>query len=65
MRPVETLQTLTYFGAMTMPFKSDKQRAWMYKNKPKLAKKFEDETPKGKKLPKRVKKTKNQEPIIK
>ena len=38
-----------------MPFKSQKQRAWMYKNKPKMAKKWEKETPKGGKLPKKVK----------
>ncbi len=37
-----------------MPFKSAKQRAWMYKNKPEMAKKWEKETPKGKKLPKKV-----------
>jgi hypothetical protein len=34
-----------------MPFKSQKQRAWMYANKPKMAKEWEAETPKGKKLP--------------
>ena len=38
-----------------MPFKSQKQRAWMYKNKPKMAKKWEKETPKGGKLPTKVK----------
>lgn len=38
-----------------MPFKSQKQRAWMHANKPKMAKKWEKETPKGK-LPKKVKK---------
>ena len=38
-----------------MPFKSKKQRAWMYKNKPKMAKKWEKETPKGAKLPRKVK----------
>lgn len=41
-----------------MPFKSQKQRAWMYANKPKMAAEWEAETPKGKKLPKRVKKKK-------
>ena len=40
-----------------MPFKSSKQRAWMYKNKPKMAAKWSKETPKGK-LPKKVKKRK-------
>ena len=38
-----------------MPFKSQKQRAWMYKNKPEMAKKWESETPKGAKLPTKVK----------
>lgn len=38
-----------------MPFKSQAQRGYMYANKPKLAKEFEAETPKGKKLPKKVK----------
>ena len=41
-----------------MPFKSQAQRKYLYKNKPKIARKFEKETPKGAKLPKRVKKTK-------
>jgi len=27
-----------------MPFKSEKQRKWMYKNKPKMAKKWQKET---------------------
>ena len=35
-----------------MPFKSQAQRGFMYSQKPKLAAKFEKETPKGKKLPK-------------
>jgi hypothetical protein len=39
-----------------MPFKSENQREWMYANNPKMAKKWEKETPKGK-LPKKVKKT--------
>jgi hypothetical protein len=30
------------------PFKSDAQRAWMYANKPEMAKRWEKETPKGK-----------------
>lgn len=38
-----------------MPFKSQKQRAWMYANKPAMAKKWEKDTPKGKKLPKKLK----------
>lgn len=36
-----------------MPFKSHSQRAWMFANKPKMAKKWEKETPKDKKLPKK------------
>ena len=38
-----------------MPMKSKAQRAYLHANKPKIAKKFESETPKGKKLPKKVK----------
>lgn len=34
-----------------MPFKSKAQRKWMHANKPAMAKKWESETPKGKKLP--------------
>lgn len=40
-----------------MPFKSADQRRWMYANDPKMAKRWEKHTPKGK-LPKRVKKKK-------
>ncbi|MHB1059886.1 MAG: hypothetical protein ACYC0F_18590 [Rhodanobacter sp.] len=40
-----------------MPFKSEAQKKWMYANKPDMAKEWETETPKGKKLPKRVKKS--------
>jgi len=39
-----------------MPFVSQAQRAFMYANDPKMAEEFESKTPKGKKLPKRVKK---------
>lgn len=39
-----------------MPFKSQAQRRFMYSQEPKLAKQFEKETPKGKKLPEKVKK---------
>jgi hypothetical protein len=39
-----------------MPFKSQAQRGYMYANLPDLAKEFEKETPKGKKLPYHVKK---------
>lgn len=38
-----------------MPFKSQKQRAWMHSNKPEMAKKWEAETPKNKPLPAKVK----------
>tara|TARA_R110000796_G_scaffold13072_3_gene42746 strand:+ start:2411 stop:2590 length:180 start_codon:yes stop_codon:yes gene_type:complete len=41
-----------------MPFKSKAQRAWMYKNNPKLAEKWEKETSKDSSLPDRVKKKK-------
>ena len=36
-----------------MPFESKAQRRWMYANKPKMAKKWEEHTPKGRKLPER------------
>jgi hypothetical protein len=39
-----------------MPFKSKAQRAWMYANDPKMAERWEKEPPKGKPLPKKVKK---------
>lgn len=39
-----------------MPFKSQSQRKWMYANDPEMAEKWEKHTPKGKKLPKKVKK---------
>ncbi|CAB5219545.1 hypothetical protein UFOVP221_89 [uncultured Caudovirales phage] len=35
-----------------MPFESDAQRKWMYANKPGMARRWAEETPKGKKLPK-------------
>lgn len=41
-----------------MPFKSEKQRAWMWANDPEMARKWQSHTPKGKKLPKYVKKKK-------
>lgn len=37
-----------------MPFKSERQRAWMHKNKPKLAKEWESKTPKDTKLPEKA-----------
>ncbi len=39
-----------------MPFVSQQQRKYMYSQEPELAKKFEKDTPKGKTLPKKVKK---------
>lgn len=38
-----------------MPFKSKAQRAYLYANKPEIAKEFASKTPKNKKLPKKVK----------
>lgn len=38
-----------------MPFKSQAQRKLMYAKQPELAKEFEEKTPKGKKLPQKVK----------
>ncbi len=37
-----------------MPFRSQKQRAYFYSQLPELAKKWEAETPKNKKLPKKL-----------
>jgi hypothetical protein len=37
-----------------VPFKSQKQRAYLYATHPKIAAEFEAKTPKGKKLPVRV-----------
>ena len=39
-----------------MPFKSESQRKALWAKDPELAKKFEKETPKGKKIPEKVKK---------
>lgn len=41
-----------------MPYVSKAQRAWMHANKPKMAKRWDKETPKDKPLPKQVKKKK-------
>lgn len=38
-----------------MPFKSQAQRRWMHATHPEMAKKWEKHTPKGKKLPEKVK----------
>ena len=37
-----------------MPFKSEAQKKWMFANKPKMAKKWAEHTPKGKSLPKKT-----------
>jgi hypothetical protein len=37
-----------------MPMKSEAQRRWMHATHPQMAKRWEEETPKGKKLPKKV-----------
>ncbi len=41
-----------------MPFVSKQQRKFLYSQKPEIAKEFAEHTPKGKKLPKKVKKEK-------
>jgi hypothetical protein len=41
-----------------VPFKSQQQRKYLYATHPKVAAKFAKETPKGAKLPKKVKKKK-------
>jgi len=38
-----------------MPFKSEAQRKYLFAKLPKVAKEFAEHTPKGKKLPKKVK----------
>jgi len=38
-----------------VPFKSKAQRGYLYSKEPEVAKKFEAETPKGKKLPAKAK----------
>ena len=47
-----------------MPMRSQQQRKFLWATDPKLARKFEDHTPKGKKLPKRVKKTEKKACLI-
>ena len=42
-----------------MPFKSQAQQKWMYAHNPEMAKRWEEHTPKGKPLPKKVKRKKN------
>ena len=41
-----------------MPFRSLLQKRWMYLNDPEMAERWEAETPKNKKLPKKVKEKK-------
>lgn len=41
-----------------MPFRSKAQKGFMYANHPKLAARFQKETPKGAKLPAKVKQPK-------
>ena len=41
-----------------MPFKSEKQKEWMYKNKPEIAILFDKDTDENKPLPERSKKKK-------
>ena len=41
-----------------MPFKSESQRKYLFSQKPEVAKEFAEHTPKGKKLPKQLKKKK-------
>lgn len=38
-----------------MPFRSKAQKGFLYANHPEIAKRFQTETPKGKKLPAKVK----------
>lgn len=39
-----------------MPFRSKAQEGWMFANKPEMAKEWASHTPKGAKLPERVRK---------
>lgn len=40
-----------------MPFKSESQRRYMYASHPAMAKRWEEETPTGKRLPRKLSKT--------
>jgi hypothetical protein len=46
-----------------MPFKSQAQRAYLYANNPEVAEEFAAHTPKGKKLPEKVKRSKPNKPV--
>jgi hypothetical protein len=48
-----------------MPFKSKKQRAFLYSQHPEIAEEFERHTPKGAKLPLRVKPKKKKKKTVK
>jgi hypothetical protein len=37
-----------------LPFVSEAQKGWMFENKPRMARRWARHTPKGKKLPERV-----------
>jgi len=39
-----------------MPFKSEAQKGWMYANHPQMARQWQEHTPKGTKLPAKLKK---------
>lgn len=39
-----------------MPFKSEAQKKWMYANKPAMARRWQAETPRAKRLPEHAKK---------
>jgi len=45
-----------------MPMRSEAQRRWMWANNPEMAKRWEKETPKGKKLPEHAKPKKPKRP---
>lgn len=47
-----------------MPFKSEAQRRYLYANEPKMAKRWEKETPKNAKLPERVKRKRKRSSIM-
>ena len=49
-----------YTHKYKMPFKSKQQRKFMYAKHPEMAKEWEEKTPKGKALPKKVKKKTSQ-----
>jgi len=46
------------------PFVSNSQRKFLFANKPAIAREFASKTPKGKKLPKRVKKRRGRADVV-